>query len=32
MVQEDMAMGSASTPITPDEVTVRASVIAEFTF
>lgn len=32
MAQEDMAMGSASTPITPDEVTVRATVIAEFSF
>jgi uncharacterized protein len=31
MLREEMAMGAA-TPITPDEVTVRAAVIAEFTF
>lgn len=32
MIQEEMAMDSASTPINPDEVTVRATVVAEFSF
>ena len=31
MMQEEMAMGGAPTPISPDLVTVRASVVAEFT-
>lgn len=29
-VKEDLGMGMGTTPITPDDITVRASVIAEF--
>ncbi|MDW7739039.1 MAG: SIMPL domain-containing protein [Bacillota bacterium] len=32
MLKEEMAMGDGSTPITPDEVTVRAMVVAEYAF
>ncbi|OPL11572.1 MAG: hypothetical protein AVO34_08465 [Firmicutes bacterium ML8_F2] len=32
MPQEEMAMGAASTPITPEDVIIRASVIAEYKF
>jgi len=30
MLQREMALSSSPTPISPDEVTVRATVIAEF--
>ncbi len=32
MLSREMALGAAPTPISPDEVIIRAAVIAEFTF